>query len=207
LCQRPGSFSGRQRWLRRRTEHPRLSDPDCTLARESRRRRPTAPRLAVSFRLSATVRVPEWVSHAGCLLCLSRVSVHNESAKATPLVLCRRPKHSQRKGRIAIVSTCLLSPGSKPPAEPAQKGAGHHRPKHRSREPLSTRSGSLCLSRVSVLRGLLPLHSASAELRCLSDDVAGDLNALLEQHVLVLAFIVHCINRLQWRIELVKLLC
>jgi hypothetical protein len=77
-------------------------------------------------------------------------------------------------------------------------GSWHHGPKQRSREPLSTRSGSLC--------GLLPLNSASAEFGCLSDDVASNLDALLEQHVLVLALIVYCINRLQGRIELVELL-
>ena len=113
--------------------------------------------------------------------------MHDESAKAAPLILCRRPKHSQRKGRIAIVRTRLLSQGAS------------HRLLRREQVTLipsiNQESHSRC-ARVLVLNGLLPLHSASAELGCLPDDASCDSYACVKKLVPLLRFIVHRFHRL-----------
>ena len=59
---------------------------------------------------------------------------------------------------------------------------------------------------MSVLRGGLPLHSTSPELRRLLDDAPGDPDAFFQELVALLRFIVHRFYCPQRRVELVELL-
>ena len=127
-CQRPDSFCGQTGVATRRGARNTLTVRDldghaCTRIRAGAAH--STPRCRLSG-MSATVRVPAWVPHAGCRLCLSRMSLRIRGCQESAVSTAAGGQSTAReRGASPSSRKCPLSPGSKPPELPSGRQESH----------------------------------------------------------------------------------